>query len=116
MLRKDSGFTIPAMLPPVCLIRSIEVLEGDIDTTVFGLCESAEIKCRVTGKSAMRRVVVRKIDGQEFGLSKTAGDPGAILIESYNTDPLFVLGLLAYGINDYAARESVCGKVKYGVC
>lgn len=105
---------LPVFFPIVNIVRESDIV-GDVRLSMKSLCEQAGIHCRVTGQAAERRVVIQKIEQNDLIISRAPGEFGAVCVSTNNHDPLFVLGVLAYGVNDYAARETVCGRGLFGV-
>ena len=102
---------LPAFYPPVNIVRHVD--DGE-RLTVSLLCERAGVACRVTGQAAQRPVIIKKT-GAGVALTRLPGDFGAMHIACHNTDPRFILGAMAYGFNDYAARESVRDLGLFGI-
>ncbi len=105
---------LPVFFPIVNIVRESDIA-GGVRTSIRSLCEQAGIPCRVTGQAAERRVVIREIEQDDLIISRATGEFGSVCVSTNNPDPLFVLGVLAYGVNDYAARETVCGRGLFGV-
>ena len=99
---------LPAFFPIVNIVSSIKDDVGE-EENIESICRKAGLPCRVTGLSARRRVIVEQSD-QSISLSRELGEIGSVRIKTDNTNPLYILGILAYGFNDYAARESVRGR------
>jgi hypothetical protein len=94
--------------PHVSIVARIP---GGTPATVESLCRQAGIECRVTGPTASRRVYLR--DADLLAVSREPGYSGKVSIDLPETDPrrraVLALGVLAYAVFDYAARESVRG-------
>lgn len=100
--------SLPVFFPPAEI--SLALPEGQ-RTTLAALCHSAGIDCRVTGLSASRPLLVaqasamRAVRGpgplSEVWLGIPAGKPAR--------RSLVALGLLAFGVFDYGARECLRG-------
>jgi hypothetical protein len=100
---------LPAILPMVKIMSKVP--HGDLHT-VETLCEMADIECRVTGPSAARQVYLRESNKLE-----AAREPGSLGIVSIGQPAgskkncaILALGILAYAVFDYAARESMRGR------
>jgi hypothetical protein len=99
---------IPLFFPHVSIVARVP--RGK-HATVKSLCHQAGIECRVTGPTASRRVYLR--DANLLAVSREPGYSGRVSIDLPGTDPreraVLALGVLAYAVFDYAARESVRG-------
>ena len=78
------------------------------------LCRQAGVACKVTGLSAERKIYVGKTEAGALTSARRAGPLGDIWIGVPASDTtkrraLLVLGVLAYGAFDYAARECLRG-------
>jgi hypothetical protein len=100
---------LPVFFPIVNIVRESDI-DGAVRLSIRKLCEQAGIPCRVTGQAAERQVVIRETEQNGLIVSRATGEFGSVCVSTNNLDPLFVLGVLAYGVNDYAARETVCGR------
>jgi len=100
---------LPAILPKVAIMAQVP---RGAETTVSALCDDAGIECRVTGPSAERCVFLRRAAVPEA--SREPGSLGCVSIGLPESDKkasaILALGILAYGVFDYAARESLCGR------
>ncbi len=105
---------LPVFFPIVNIVRESDI-DGGVRLSIRLLCEQSGIPCRVTGPASERRVVVKELEQNDLTVSKAPGEFGTVCVSTNNPDPLFVLGVLAYGVNDYAARETVCGRGLFGV-
>ena len=99
---------LPAILPRVTIVEKVR--RGPA-TTVRILCGLAGIECRVTGPSACRRVYLRE---GEVSVAREPGQLGSVAIcvpeKSEKDRAILALGILAYAVFDYAARESMRGR------
>ena len=99
---------LPAIFPEVRIMK--EVPRGR-EMTITSLCNAAGIECRVTGPSAERKVYLRT---GPLGASREPGSYGPVSIllpmMSEKESAILALGILAYSIFDYAARESMQGR------
>jgi len=100
---------LPAILPMVKIMSKVP--QGNLHT-VESLCEIANIECRVTGPTAARQIYLRDTDKLE-----AAREPGSLGIVSIGLPPgsqkdnaILALGILAYAVFDYTARESMRGR------
>jgi hypothetical protein len=100
---------LPAIFPDVQIVKSIPA--GHRGMTVSSLCERAGIECRVTGPSARRKIHL--LVGQP-AVSREPGSSGSVSIRIPDGDEreraILALGILAYAVFDYAARESMRGR------
>lgn len=99
---------LPAIFPNVSIMAKVP--RGS-RSTVQSLCRAAGIECRVTGPAAERRVYLN------VGKLKAAREPGSYGHVSLGIPggdkkkrAILALGLLAYTVFDYAARESMRGR------
>jgi hypothetical protein len=80
--------------------------------TVKSLCRAADIECRVTGPAAGRRVHLRR--SKSLDIFREPGSLGLVSVGvpggSKKDRAVLALGLLAYVVFDYAARESMSGR------
>jgi hypothetical protein len=99
---------IPVFLPNPTIMTKVSV---GTSVSVKGLCHQAGIECRVTGPSADRLVFLH--DANEIEVTREPGNMGRVSIGLPRTDhhrqAVLALGVLAYSVFDYAARESVRG-------
>lgn len=100
---------LPAIFPEV---RIAKVERSGRRMTVAGLCEVAQIPCRVTGPAAQRLVYLRPTSEPE-----ATREPGSIGVVSIGVPKgneqrcaILALGILAYAVFDYTARESMRGR------
>ena len=99
---------LPAIFPDVEIVKRIPTGR---ETTVTSLCEEAGIECRVTGPSAGRKIYLRS---DLLSVSREPGPSGSVAIGIPDGDrrarAILALGILAYAVFDYAARESMRGR------
>ena len=99
---------LPAFMPKV-QIRP-EVPRGRL-MTIHSLCQEAGIECRVTGPAVERRVHLRL---GSLGVAREPGPYGDVSIDlppgEKRRRAILALGILAYAVFDYAARESMRGR------
>ena len=104
---------LPAVFPQVAIVRSLggHVSGSDRRTTVRALCREAEIPCLVEGPPAERAVHV--VHGSLWA-AREPGPMGAVLVAvpagPRRRRALLALGVLAYAVFDYAARECLRGR------
>lgn len=100
---------LPAIFPKTTIVRRVEKGQR---MTVQSLCQAAGIGCRVTGPAARRKIYLRQADGLEA--SREPGSYGSVSIGLPGGDKknraILALGVLAYSVFDYAARESMRGR------
>lgn len=76
------------------------------------LCREAGIECRVTGPAALRKIYLR--ESRTLDVCREPGSLGAVSVgvpAGRKMDrAALALGLLAYVVFDYAARESMRGR------
>lgn len=99
---------LPAILPCVQIVRKVT---GGRSLTVRKVCDEAGVECRVTGPAAERRVYLRT--ATELDAEREPGPFGAVSVcvqsGSRRDRAILTLGVLAYSVFDYAARESARG-------
>ena len=99
---------IPVNLPPTSVVA---IAPDGESHTVESLCREAGIACRVTGPSTQRRVNLRY--GRIITACREPGASGTVTLELPERVPhkraLLALGVLAYSVFDYVARESMRG-------
>ena len=99
---------LPAIFPDVEIVKKIP---AGRETTVSSLCEAAGIECRVTGPSAGRKIYLRS---DRMSVAREPGSSGSVAIGLPDGDrkeqAILALGILAYAVFDYAARESMRGR------
>ena len=93
---------------------SAKVSRGGRSHTIRSLCQVAEIECRVTGPSIERKVYLNE------GALSVVREPGStgtvsVTLPAFGADEqrkraVLALGILAYAVFDYAARESMRGR------
>jgi hypothetical protein len=100
---------LPALLPQAQIVR--RALRQGRRLTVEALCRELAIECRVTGPCIKRKVYVRQ--ASELVVEREPGAMGTVsmgLNRSGKKDQaVLALGILAYVVFDYVARESVRG-------
>jgi hypothetical protein len=100
---------LPINLPEVTIAK--EVARGR-RATVRSLCQEADIECRVTGPSTERVIYLRP--ARELEASREPGPSGSVSIgmpgSKKKEQAILALGILAYAVFDYAARESMRGR------
>jgi hypothetical protein len=99
---------LPALMPEVKIVPRIL---QDASMTIHSLCQDAGIECRVTGPAAERKVCLQP---GGLGAVREPGPHGAVLINLPRSGKrdraILALGILAYAVFDYAARESMRGR------
>ena len=99
---------LPAIFPDVEIVKS---LPAGRETTVSSLCEEAGIECRVTGPSAGRKV---RLHPGPLSVAREPGSSSPVSIGlpggTRKERAILALGILAYAVFDYAARESMRGR------
>ena len=99
---------LPVIMPEVKIVKRIP--EGR-KTTIMSLCEEAGIECRVTGPAAERVICLHH--GQ-LAVSREPGSLGSVSISLPNGSKkdrtILALGILAYVVFDYVARERMRGR------
>ena len=99
---------LPAIFPDVEIVKRIP---AGRETTVSSLCEEAGIECRVTGPAAGRKIYLRS---DLLSVSREPGPSGSVAIGlpggPRKEQAILALGILAYAVFDYAARESMRGR------
>jgi hypothetical protein len=100
---------LPAVFPQVEIVKRVSH-EGR-RLTVRALCAEAGIECRVTGPAVERVIYVRF--AQELAAAREPGPTGVVSITVNEVEVLkkaiLALGILAYAVFDYTARESLRG-------
>lgn len=100
---------LPAFLPQAQIVKRVSRRGRRL--TVGALCREAGIECRVTGPSAGRKIYVRQ--SSELCVEREPGTLGAVAMSLDEQDEkalaVLALGILAYVVFDYVARESVRG-------
>ena len=98
---------LPAIFPEVAIVKKIP---GGRRSTVSSLCRAAGIECHVTGPAAERKIYLHS--GQ-LDVAREPGSLGSVSIGlpggSRKDQAILALGILAYAVLDYAARESMRG-------
>jgi len=105
----EIAMSIPVFIPQPQIVRKLPPGE----TVSFReLCDSAEIPCRVTGISAERTLKIAT--SPEMASARLPGSLSPVWLGVPAGKPsrrsLLALGLLAYGVFDYAARETLRGR------
>lgn len=97
-------------MPRVRVVRRIDP-RGVRSTTVGALCRVAGVECDVTGPATEREVYVYR--ASKLSVSREPGVMGAVAVgvaELGEKDrAVLALGVLAYAVFDYVARESMRG-------
>jgi hypothetical protein len=100
---------LPLIMPEVEIVK--KVIAGR-RSTVRTLCREAGIECRVTGPAAERRIHLRS--AVQLEASREPGSFGSVSIGMPETRrkerAILGLGILAYAVFDYVARESMRGR------
>jgi hypothetical protein len=100
---------LPALFPEVTMVRGIP---SGTESTISSLCDDAGIGCRVTGPAAERTVHLLTTDRPSAW--REPGPMGRVAIGLPDHDvrerAIQALGILAYAVFDYAARESMRGR------
>ena len=101
---------LPALLPQAQIVKKVSRRGRKL--TVGILCREAGIVCQVTGPGAGRKVYVRQ--SSEPRAEREPGPLGTVAIGLDASDKkslaVLALGILAYVLFDYVARESVRGR------
>jgi hypothetical protein len=104
---------LPAFMPKVQIVAQVP---RGISSTVRSLCEEAGIECRVTGPATEREIYFHE---GKLDVCREPGFAGAVaiglpekLLRSPDPKPraILALGILAYAVFDYVARESMRGR------
>jgi hypothetical protein len=99
---------LPAYIPAPSIVGK---LPAGQDVTLRELCDRAGVVCRVTGISAERSLKISCTKSLEA--ARLPGLLGPVWLGvpkgSLRRRALLALGLLAYGVFDYAARETLRG-------
>jgi len=99
---------LPAFIPQPQV--SLALPEG-ADVTLGELCAAAGVRCRVTGISASRPLKIAP--ARELSAVRLPGQLSPVWLGVPDGPPerraMLALGLLAYGVFDYAARETLRG-------
>lgn len=99
---------LPVFFPQPSIVRT---LPPGVDVSFRALCESAGVACKVTGISARRPIKIA--DSRELMAARLPGSLSPVWLGVPPSSPrrraLLALGLLAYGVFDYAARETLRG-------
>ena len=89
---------------------ALELPEGD-PVTLSSLCEAAGVSCRVTGLSAGRHLKIAACP--RMRVVRAPGTMSAVWLGIPPASPrrraLLALGILAYSVFDYGARETLRG-------
>ena len=103
---------LPALMPKVQI--AAKVPRGGHSHTIRSLCQAAEIECRVTGPSIERKIYLNE---GALGVVREPSSTGAVSVTlpTFDADKqkkraVLALGILAYAVFDYAARESMRGR------
>jgi hypothetical protein len=101
---------LSAIMPKVSVVKKVS--KTGRRTTVRDLCLKAGVECRVTGVGAGREVWVQT--GVALRAEREPGSLGRVsvglLAGTSKEVAVSALGLLAYVVFDYAARESMRGR------
>jgi hypothetical protein len=99
---------LPVFFPPADVVA---VLPPGERLTLRELCERAGVACRVSGPAAHRGL--RLCEGPELRALRRPGPLADVWLAVPPGKPrrraLIALGLLAYGVFDYGARETLRG-------
>jgi hypothetical protein len=105
---------LPTWMPKVKIAAKAPrgLPSGRKPSTVRSLCRDAGIECRVTGPSTERKIYL--CDGL-LDVVREPGSLGAVSIRLPCSDDkkkraILALGILAYAVFDYVARESMRGR------
>ena len=100
---------LPAILPKVKIVKCSSI--GETILTISELFDVAEIECRVTGPSTERKVCL--MVGDQIEITREPGPMGMVSLtlppSNDKTRAVLALGVLAYAVFDYVARESMKG-------
>lgn len=98
---------IPVFLPKVKIVTKVKMGR---ELTIEELCQLANVECKVTGPSVRR--IVSIFDSDELIIEREPGELGKVgigLKTLAEKAEIFALGVLAYAVFDYAARETMRG-------
>jgi hypothetical protein len=102
---------LPALMPKVQIVAKAPL---GLPYTIGSLCREAEIECRVTGPAVERKVYLNK---GSLGVAREPGSLGVVsmTLPTFKSDEprkraVLALGILAYAVFDYVARESLRGR------
>lgn len=104
---------LPAFMPSVQIVPKIA---RQHPCTVRALCQEAGIECRVTGPSTERKIYLH---ADNLDVIREPGATGSVAIglpeKLWNASDkkpraVLALGILAYTVFDYVARESMRGR------
>jgi hypothetical protein len=99
---------LPAIFPKTSIVSC--AARGR-QMTVRSLCREAGIECRVTGPPASREIHL--LPASELGVAREPGPSGTVSIRipsgNRKEQAILALGILAYSVFDYAARECMRG-------
>jgi hypothetical protein len=98
---------LPAVFPKAMIVKRVPHGRG---STVRSLCRAAGIDCRVIGPAAERRIYLRFTS--EIEVAREPGPFGCVSVGvpdkgDGKEQATLALGILAYVVFDYAARESM---------
>lgn len=96
---------IPVFLPKVKIVTKVRMGR---EFTIEKLCQLAKIECKATGPSIRR--IVSIFDSDELVIEREPGELGKVgigLKTLAKKAEIFALGVLAYAVFDYAARETM---------
>jgi|GEM_PF-1612778 len=103
--------TIPLFFPPVTYVQRLSLRAP---STIRQLCEIAGVECRASGAWTERQVEI--VGGKELKITAEPGDWGKVMIEFGpmklatkvgRQGAQIALAVLAYGMHDLAAKQSV---------
>jgi hypothetical protein len=102
---------LPALMPAVQIVAKVP---RGLPRTVGSLCREAGIDCCVTGPAVERKVY---LNAGKIAVAREPGSLGTvsmILPPVHQSDErkraILALGILAYAVFDYVARESLRGR------
>lgn len=98
--------TIPLFTPPIQYRAHLDLRSP---MTLRDLCTLAEVHCRASGPWTCRQVDL--LEGEHLAIFATPGDTGNVQLVLPAGDPRerarLALGLMAYGMHDLVAKESI---------
>ena len=100
--------SIPLFFPPATFVPQLLL---STPVSIKALCELAGIECRASGAWTGREI--ETIEGGKLRVTAEPGDWGRVRIEIPKGDPqkqaLLALAVLAYGMHDLVAKQSLLG-------
>lgn len=100
---------LPAIFPKILIVKKAPRGRSE---TIQSLCDQAKIECKVIGQAIDRKVYLNT--GDNMKIFREPGSYGAVSLvlprKSQVETAELALGILAYAVFDYAARESMRGQ------